>query len=203
MLSVCFLAVRVNDAAAEPTVTPPADVVKDVVKYLDGIDSLQARFTQEDDSGLPASGTFYMQRPAKIRWDYDPPSHLLIILNGSVMALVDRELDEVRNVPLDGGLAALPATPAKSLFDASGDVILKDYYESDAAYYFTFAQKEDASHGALTLKFAKPEVELLGFSQIDQTGRRVNILFNDKQYNLSIPRKQFLLPKGRARGNRR
>jgi len=197
------LCVALSPLSAMAQASPPPDVAQKIIAYMDGIRSFKARFDQSDDSGLPSSGWFYMNKPSKIRWEYDPPSYLLIIINGKVMAVVDRELDEVRNVPIDGSLAALPAMPAQSLFDGSGDVRVTDYREEGGAYFVTFAQKDKSREGSLTLEFSAPNVALAGFSQTDPSGRRVDVRFSQTAINPSLPRKLFLLPKGRSRPGKR
>ncbi|MET0155421.1 MAG: outer membrane lipoprotein carrier protein LolA [Rickettsiales bacterium] len=192
-----------NAAANARNVAVPSSVKTEIIRYLDGIESLHANFSQTDEGGVPSSGEFYMERPSKIRWEYAPPSHLLIIVNGKVMAIVDRELDEVRNVPIESKLAGLLALPAKNLFDASSDVLLTDYKEGEGAYFLSFAQKNRREDGEITLHFSKSDVALTGFSQRDPTGRRVEIVFSDMEKNLSFDRNLFYVPEGRSRPQKR
>src|SRR5690606_2560383 len=62
----------------------PDDVatVARVERYLNGIQTLQGRFVQMASNGAYAEGEIYLERPGHLRFDYDPPSPVLIIANG-------------------------------------------------------------------------------------------------------------------------
>src|SRR5688572_19015309 len=48
-------------------------------RTLNGVRRLQGRFVQSSPDGSRASGMFYMQRPGKLRFEYDPPATMLIV----------------------------------------------------------------------------------------------------------------------------
>ncbi len=66
-------------------------VVDAVNAYLTGLQSATARFTQESSDGSVVNGTFYLQKPGKMRFEYDPPSPALIIADGETLAIYDRK----------------------------------------------------------------------------------------------------------------
>ncbi|HRY23665.1 MAG TPA: outer membrane lipoprotein carrier protein LolA, partial [Geminicoccaceae bacterium] len=59
-------------AAARPLAAQSA-VLADVERYLNGIDTLAARFEQIAPDGSLSRGRVYIQRPGRLRFDYDPP----------------------------------------------------------------------------------------------------------------------------------
>ena len=50
--------------------------------YLNGIHSLKARFVQIGPEGGTDQGTLYIQKPGQIRFEYNPPSPLLVVATG-------------------------------------------------------------------------------------------------------------------------
>src|SRR3546814_19825183 len=72
----------------------PDDVaaVARVERYLNDIQTLQGRFVQVSSNGAYAEGDIYLDRPGSLRFDYDPPSPVLIIANGMSMLSYDDEL---------------------------------------------------------------------------------------------------------------
>ena len=49
-------------------------VVDELNTYLNSLQSVTARFTQESADGSTATGLFYLQKPGKMRFEYDAPS---------------------------------------------------------------------------------------------------------------------------------
>ncbi|HEY2483164.1 MAG TPA: outer-membrane lipoprotein carrier protein LolA, partial [Caulobacteraceae bacterium] len=45
--------------------------------YMLGLYSAMGRFTQTDPKGHETTGMFYLRRPGKARFEYDPPSGLV------------------------------------------------------------------------------------------------------------------------------
>lgn len=67
---------------------------------LNRISTLQGRFTQVAPDGSVAGGRLYLQRPGKMRFEYDPPSPLTIVADGAVVGIEDRSMRDVQRVPL-------------------------------------------------------------------------------------------------------
>ena len=53
---------------------------------------MSGKFVQIGADGRRASGHFYMQKPGKVRFEYDPPSPIDIIADGSSVVVRDRRL---------------------------------------------------------------------------------------------------------------
>lgn len=63
------------------------------------ITTLKARFVQIDRNNRLATGWFYLERPGKVRFDYDAPNPNLIISNRGHLYHVDKELKERSELP--------------------------------------------------------------------------------------------------------
>ena len=66
-------------------------VVDAVNVYLTGLTTMISPFTQESSDGSVATGLFYLDKPGKMRFEYDPPSPALIIADGEVLAIYDKK----------------------------------------------------------------------------------------------------------------
>jgi outer membrane lipoprotein-sorting protein len=60
--------------------------------YLNGVGFLVGDFVQVGPDGSRTEGNFYLQKPGKIRFEYNPPSPVELIANGSAVAVRDRKL---------------------------------------------------------------------------------------------------------------
>ena len=104
---------------------PPAAAspASEVEKYLSGLASWSADFTQTIDDGhgnvlRSAAGRLYLQRPGKFRWDYSEPSEQLILADGKQIWFYDKDLAQANVRDMDTSLASTPA----SLLSGSGSV---------------------------------------------------------------------------------
>ena len=110
---------------------PDQDPTRFLERYLQGLTSLRADFTQVSsvaggDSVEKASGRLYLQKSGRFRWDYREPNEQLIVSDGSNVWLFDKELEQVTVKPIDESLATPPALllagcPRERPPDADGD----------------------------------------------------------------------------------
>jgi len=99
---------QLSEAAA------PASPAADVDKYLQGLATWSADFTQTIDDGhgkvtRSAAGKLYLQKPGKFRWDYSDPSEQLILADGKQIWFYDKDLQQANVRGMDASLANTPA----------------------------------------------------------------------------------------------
>jgi len=75
-------------------------MVDRVSAYLTGIQTLVGDFVQVAPNGNRTEGKFYLQKPGKVRFEYDDPSPLELISNGETVAVRDRKLATQEVLPL-------------------------------------------------------------------------------------------------------
>jgi outer membrane lipoprotein-sorting protein len=63
-----------------------------VSAYLSGIRQLHGNFVQVAPDGSKSEGEFFLQKPGKVRFDYDAPSPIELIADGSSVVVRDRKL---------------------------------------------------------------------------------------------------------------
>jgi outer membrane lipoprotein-sorting protein len=63
-----------------------------VSSYLSSLQTLVGNFVQVGPDGSKTKGDFYIQKPGKVRFEYDAPSPIAIIADGSSVAVRDRKL---------------------------------------------------------------------------------------------------------------
>jgi len=86
----------------EPAATTPSPTtgfnsaqraqVDKVSAYLSSIQQLVGDFVQVGPDGSRVRGEFYIQKPGKVRFDYEPPSRIEIIADGQSVVVRDRKL---------------------------------------------------------------------------------------------------------------
>jgi len=104
-----------------------ADGVAELKDYLRGLNALSADFRQITMTAgggqtLESTGTFYLLRPNRFRWDYKTPSDQQIVADGSRIYVYDKELEQVTH---RSQKAVLDGTPAQLL---ASDKPVEDYF---------------------------------------------------------------------------
>ena len=87
-------AAAINRTAAPPKV-PTLDAATAIQKanaWFNGSPTLVGDFVQVGADGRRAEGKLYVQKPGRLRFDYEPPATLEIIADGTSVASRDRKL---------------------------------------------------------------------------------------------------------------
>jgi outer membrane lipoprotein-sorting protein len=71
-----------------------------VSNYLSSLQTLVGNFVQVGPDGTKTKGDFFIQKPGKVRFEYDAPTPIEIIADGSSLAVRDRNLTTQDIYPL-------------------------------------------------------------------------------------------------------
>lgn len=157
---------------------------------LNGIERLQGRFVQSAPDGGRAGGAFYLQRPGKLRFEYDPPATLLIVSDGSVVAMRDTELRTTERTPLR-------STPLNLILgqtiNLERDARITRVAQSGQWTMITARDRSGQTDGQITLHFYGPSAELRSWDVIDATGARTRITLSELTQPASLDRRLFRL----------
>ena len=66
--------------------------VDKVSTYLSSVQQLNGQFVQVGPDGTRVKGEFFIQKPGKVRFEYEPPSRIEIIADGQSVVVRDRKL---------------------------------------------------------------------------------------------------------------
>lgn len=161
---------------------------------------LQGRFVQTAPGGARSTGSFYLERPGRLRFEYDPPATLLIVSDGSVVAMRDTELRTTERTPLR-------STPLNIILGSNIDLernarVLR-VSRSGQWLMITARDRGGQTDGQITLQFHGPNAELRSWDVTDATGARTRITLSNVTQPASIDRGLFRLDDMLARGRRR
>lgn len=178
---------------AAATLTPADQaLVNKAVAYLQGMPAAKGRFTQTDARGKTATGDFYLQRPGKVRFTYDPPNKLLMVSNGNQVAVVDGRLNSY-------DLYALSMTPL-SLFLAreirlDRGVTVSNVTQLQGGFSLTAADRNRETPGSITMVFADNPMRLAEWTVTDAQRGRTRVVLTSLTPAGSLDRALFVLPK--------
>ncbi len=138
-----------------------------VEHYLQGLTSARARFVQTTHDGTQLVGTFYLQRPGKLRFEYDDPIKDFVVADGVFIYFYDAELGEQSNAPIGQTLADFILRKDVSL---SKDVIVESIRRKGDLLQVTLVQESDPTAGSLTLGFDEDPLTLKKWRVVDGQG---------------------------------
>ena len=172
----------------------PADQgwVSRIEDTLGKVTTLQAHFRQTAADGSVTTGTATLDRPGRMRFDYDKPSPLLLVANDGRVVFQDRSVDQVTTLPLDRTPLGLLLRPE---FKLSGDVTVTGFEHRDGQIRIQLVRTQSAGEGSLTLVFSDAPLSLEGWSVVDAQGRTTTIALSDVHLGGDVPQSLFVLPK--------
>ncbi|HYF21973.1 MAG TPA: outer-membrane lipoprotein carrier protein LolA [Caulobacteraceae bacterium] len=181
-----------TSASAQAAALSPADqqLVAKAQAHLQSMTSVTGRFVQTDARGAVTKGTYYLQRPGKIRFEYDKPSGLLVVADGSNVNVHDRRLKTFDRYPL--GRTPLSLFLAKSIRLDQG-VRVSSVARTQDGFMLTARDAKRQADGAITLVFADAQApRLKEWIVADAQGRRTRVQLASMQ-NASLKSDLFVL----------
>ncbi|BBK45339.1 outer-membrane lipoprotein carrier protein [Allostella vacuolata] len=165
-----------------------ADVAR-IESYLSGIRTMQARFVQVASNGSYAEGTFYLSRPGRLRFQYDPPTPLLILSDGTVVYSYDTALKQTTQIPVN-------LTPLwfllRERISFSGDVTITRFERQGGVIRLTLVQTKDPAAGSVELALQSEPLELRQWSVTDGQGITTNIALTEARQDVRLDRRLFV-----------
>ncbi|AXE65964.1 LolA family outer membrane lipoprotein carrier protein [Hyphomonas sp. CACIAM 19H1] len=177
-------------AAAQLTGAERAALLKEASKALATVKTARGRFEQYSPDGSFSTGQFAMQRPGKVRFDYDDPVPLLMVSDGTTVALQDSDLETTDRVPLKSTPLSLLLSDRLD-FESQASVI--DVRRADGRTNITVQDKSGDMEGTLTLVLASADNSLVGWRTTDANGGNTSVLLSDVETGARLNPRLFIL----------
>jgi outer membrane lipoprotein-sorting protein len=164
-----------------------ADLAR-IEAYLNGIRSMKAHFVQTAPDGGLSQGEAMMQRPGRMRFQYDPPSPFLLIANYGILFFHDAQLNQTTNIPLSRTPLGILLADQTSL---TGDVAVTRFVRLPGQFQVTLVRTASPGEGTLTLIFADNPLTLRQWIVVDQQGKQTHVAFTNMEVGASVDAKLF------------
>jgi len=165
------------------------DVLR-VQDYLQRLTTVAARFIQVGPEGQVAQGQVWLQRPGRLRFEYQQPPGLLLVGDGFLLRLFDPEVNQTTDVPIDQSPAGMLLDET---IDLGGAVEVLDVYRHDGVLEMTVADKAEPGAGTLTVVFTEQPFELRQWYVQDAQGLTTRVTLVEAQYGVKIDPRLFVL----------
>lgn len=158
-------------------------LVDRVSAYLMSVRVLSGDFVQVGPDGSKSEGEFYLQKPGRVRFDYNPPSPIELIADGSSVVVRDRKLATQDLYPLS-------QTPLRFLLadqlDLMRDTNIIGVYADDVFVTVVIEERQIlAGTHRLMLMFNAQDLQLKQWTVTDPQGYDTTVAV----YNLDSTRR--------------
>ena len=173
-----------------------ADIQR-IEAYLNGVRTMVSPFLQTASDGSEGKGTIYLQRPGKLRIEYDPPSPIVIISYGGQLIYYDKVLTQVTYVPVSATPAALLVQEQVKL---SGEVTVTRVQRGPGVIRVSLVRTSEPEAGQVTLIFSDQPLQLRQWTVVDGRGVETQVALLDPVLGGPIDSKRFDFTDPRTRG---
>jgi len=167
-------------------------IVSSVTEYLNSFLNMEGYFVQTGPSGRYTSGRFFLSRPGRVRFEYEPPSPLMIVADGTWVSIENRKLKTSEHYPLS-------ATPLKIILakniDLLKDADITNAYQDENFVTLTLHTKGSSDAGQITLVFQASDMTLKEWIVIDGQGLQTRISVSDLVTGIKQNPKLFFIKK--------
>jgi len=177
--------------AGAPSAALAQPTIEQVNEYLNSLVQLSGDFVQIGPDGKRNAGKLYVHRPGRLRFEYDPPSPLEIVADGSSVILRDRKL-------ATQDLYALSQTPLKFLvasrIDLRRDMIVKSARLEGGAYVVVIEDKSTfGGTSRIALSFDPKVTTLRRWVVTDPQGYDTTITLSNLDAKTPVNDKLFVI----------
>jgi outer membrane lipoprotein-sorting protein len=175
------------------------EIVERANGFFNNLTTLVADFTQIGGDGRRLGGTIYLQRPGKVRFEYDKPATLEVIADGSSVAVQDTKLATQDVYPIS-------QTPLKFLLrervNLGQDIRVTGVSHEGDAVRLSLEDRSTLGGTSRITLFFDPQVETLTqWRIVDPQGFQTTVMLNRVDRNRRIDQKLFVINVNRAINN--
>ncbi|MEO0448898.1 MAG: outer membrane lipoprotein carrier protein LolA [Pseudomonadota bacterium] len=165
-------------------------ILSDASAALANARTAKGNFVQTNGDGSVVTGTFALNRPGRMRFDYDDPTPVLIVSDGTTVAMEDSELETVDRVPI--GATPLGLILSTDL-DVDTDIQVLSVLEDEERIGIRVQDATGELEGTLTMVFDKSTYDLLGWLAVDGNLQTTVVDLVDVETNVRIDPRLFRL----------
>lgn len=145
-----------------------------ISNYLNGLKTVQTSFTQVNDDGSLSTGMLWLQRPGKMRFEYDPPNDAVVLASAGTVQIFDPK----SNQPPEQ--YPLRRTPLSLVLDRNvnlGQANMVVGHDFDGTATVVTAQDpKNPENGRIELMFTSDPIELRKWVIHDNAGTQTTVL---------------------------
>lgn len=161
--------------------------LNEISRYLNSLTTVTSEFTQVNPDGTISTGTVYIQRPGRVRFEYNNDRTLVLASGGNVAIFDGKSNSGPHQYPLS-------QTPLSIILDANINLsrpnMVIGHAEQNNATIVTAQDPQRPQNGNIQMVFSSP-TELRQWIVTDDTGAKTTVILGEMQKGGSIPASRF------------
>ncbi|MDO5385697.1 MAG: outer membrane lipoprotein carrier protein LolA [Pseudomonadota bacterium] len=183
-----FFAAGLMFAASAAQAQTAADI-QQIESYLNNIKTLKASFVQTASNGNTSEGKLYIEKPNKIRMEYDAPVNVLIVGDGDYIVYNDKDLDQVTHIDYDDIPASLILS---NTIKIDGKKLkITDFYKDSGTTEAVLEYADNKDIGPITLIFGNRPFELKQWKITDPQSVQITVSLYNAEKDETLPDNLF------------
>jgi outer membrane lipoprotein-sorting protein len=158
--------------------------------YLNSIRTLQGDFVQIGPNGELDQGRFYLQKPGKLRFEYQPPSPMLIVSDGRWVGVSNSKMKTTDRYPLS-------SLPFDMLLDDKIDLrresSIMRVVRQPGTLVIEARTSRTRTKANIAITFAEPQLELRQWTIIDDQGLPTTVALRNPQVGVALDDSLFVI----------
>jgi len=162
-------------------------LITEISQHNSAIKTMVGRFLQIDTQGQKIEGTFFLERPGKVLFRYNPPSYEQIVSIGRGFYVVDRKEKTQYAYPQD-------KVPLREFLESDINLLRSNIVAIDqSADYLSLTLQDDTPAGVVMvdLVFDKESKDLRQWVLTEPSGSQLTFSLYDVEKDVEIPRTFF------------
>lgn len=161
-----------------------------ISNYLNGISTLEGNFVQVGHDGELSEGRFYLRRPGRLRFEYEPPNPALVVADGFWVGVYDTRLDTLDRYPLGN-------TPLELLLkervDLRSEGAVQAIERGDGLIRIRAVDPKKPEQGSITMIFSDNPLELRQWVVVDAQGLTTTVALSEMRANVKLKPELFVI----------
>lgn len=190
ILAIFIFGTSGSATSLENVLTPEdVDLIRAISEHNTQIRTMAGRFLQIDGAGGRTEGTFFLERPNKIRFRYAPPSREEIISTGRGFYVINRRERTKYAYPQD-------KVPLRQFLADEIDLLsanIADVVKTDSFVSITLFDESPVGTVQVALIFEIESLELWQWTLIEPNGGELTFSLYDVVKDVEIPRSFFYI----------
>lgn len=164
-----------------------ADKAQQIADHFSSIQTMSGEFVQFGPKGEQTGGKFFIQRPGKIRFNYEGKTGFRVVADGRSVLIANQQMKTSEIYPLN-------KTPLKLLLDDRIDLSgnkVKSFKEEGDLTTIQLADKSVFGNAKLTMMFDPKSYDLRQWTITDAQGKDTTVMIFNVQQDVKLDSKIF------------
>jgi outer membrane lipoprotein-sorting protein len=171
--------------------------LNEISAYLNSLKTATSEFTQVNPDGTISTGTVFIQRPGRVRFEYNNDKTLVLASGGTVAVFDPKSSGGPQQYPLS-------KTPLSIILDANVNLgranMVTGYGEAKNATVVTAQDPQHPEYGNIQMVFTRP-TELRQWVITDDSGQKTTVILGEMRKGGAIPASKFSISTEASRRN--